>query len=199
MIRIIRREDEPKPVLMRRFKLSDPQAEAILELKLRCLNRLEEMQIRGEQDEARRRALRARERCSDRRTVCASRSAMSWCATRRNSATRGRSPIVEREAAKALDRDRAHSVRAGDVVLSEKGWVRAAKGHDLDATALQYRAGDAFLHAAKGRSNQMAVFLDSTGRSYSLPAHELPSAKGHGEPLSSVALTAARRDVRRRS
>jgi len=70
------------------------------------------------------------------------------------------------------------------VVLSEKGWVRAGKGHDLDPTALQYKSGDAFLHAAKGRSNQLAVFIDSTGRTYSLPAHELPSAKGHGEPLT---------------
>ena len=96
-----------------------------------------------------------------------------------------RSPIVEREAAKALDPTALIPSEPVTVVLSERGWVRAGKGHDLDPTALQYKSGDAFLHAAKGRSNQLAVFLDSTGRTYSLPAHELPSAKGHGEPLTS--------------
>jgi len=70
------------------------------------------------------------------------------------------------------------------VVLSERGWIRAGKGHDLDPTSLPYKSGDAFLHAARGRSNQLAVFIDSMGRTYSLPAHELPSAKGHGEPLT---------------
>src|SRR6202040_3965199 len=90
---------------------------------------------------------------------------------------RRRSPIVEREAAKALDAAALIPSEPVTVVLSEKGWVRAAKGHDIDANALQYKAGDAFLHAAKGRSNQITVFLDSTGRSYALPAHEMPSAK----------------------
>ncbi|HKB81190.1 MAG TPA: DNA topoisomerase IV subunit A, partial [Thermoanaerobaculia bacterium] len=183
VIRIIRREDEPKPVLMRRFKLSDPQAEAILELKLRYLNRLEEMQIKGEQEklsverkelekilgskarlkkQVREELLRDAEEFGDRR----------------------RSPIVEREAAKALDAAALIPSEPVTVVLSERGWVRAGKGHDLDAASLQYKGGDAFLHSARGRTNQLAVFLDSTGRTYALPAHELPSAKGHGEPLT---------------
>src|SRR5207248_9454734 len=95
-----------------------------------------------------------------------------------------RSPIVEREAAKALDATALIPSEPVTVVLSEKGWIRAGKGHDLDPSALQYKSGDAFLHSARGRSNQLAVLLDSTGRSYALPAHELPSAKGHGEPLT---------------
>ncbi|MFZ2493289.1 MAG: DNA topoisomerase IV subunit A [Thermoanaerobaculia bacterium] len=184
VIRIIRTEDQPKPVLIRRFKLSELQAEAILELKLRYLNRLEEMEIRGEQkklqDErhelerilsspgrlrkhVREELVRDGEEFGDKR----------------------RSPIVEREAAKALDATALIPSEPVTVVLSERGWVRAGKGHDLDPTTLQYKGGDAFLHAAKGRSNQLAVFIDSTGRTYSLPAHELPSAKGHGEPLTS--------------
>jgi len=97
---------------------------------------------------------------------------------------RRRSPIVEREAAKALDATALIPSEPVTVVLSEKGWVRAGKGHDLDPNALQYKAGDAYSHSAHGRSNQLAVFLDSTGRTYALPAHELPSAKGHGEPLT---------------
>jgi topoisomerase-4 subunit A len=183
VVKIIRREDEPKPVLMRRFKLSDPQAEAILELKLRYLNKLEEVQIRGEQaklaeervnlekilgskvrlkKQVREELLRDAEEFGDKR----------------------RSPIVEREAAKALDVTALIPTEPVTVVVSEKGWVRAGKGHDLDPSALQYKSGDAYLHSAHGRSNQVAVFLDSTGRTYALPAHELPSAKGHGEPLT---------------
>ncbi|MEA2572560.1 MAG: topoisomerase subunit [Acidobacteriota bacterium] len=184
VIRIIRTEDEPKPVLIRRFELSEFQAEAILELKLRFLNRLEEMQIRGEQ------AKLAEER-SKLEKILGSRARLR--AQVRDElekdveefGDRRRSPIVEREAAKALDASALIPSEPVTVVLSEKGWVRAGKGHDLDPTALQYKSGDEFLHAAKGRSNQLAVFIDSTGRTYALPAHELPSAKGHGEPLSS--------------
>jgi len=184
VIKIIRREDEPKPVLMKRFKLSDPQAEAILELKLRYLNKLEEVQIRGEQTRL------ADERATLEKLLGSKRALRKQVRDEleRDAAEFGdrrRSPIVEREAAKALDAAALIPSEPATVVLSEKGWVRAAKGHDIDANALQYKAGDAFLHAAKGRSNQLAVFLDSTGRSYALPAHELPSAKGHGEPLSS--------------
>ncbi|MEO8034430.1 MAG: DNA topoisomerase IV subunit A [Acidobacteriota bacterium] len=184
VIRIIRREDEPKPVLIKRFNLSDLQAESILELKLRFLNRLEEMEIRGEQAKlqeeraglekllgstarlrkhVREELLRDAEEFGDKR----------------------RSPIVERDAAKAMDAAALIPSEPVTVILSERGWIRAGRGHELDPTSLQYKAGDAFLHAAKGRSNQLAAFLDSTGRAYSLPAHELPSAKGHGEPLSS--------------
>src|SRR5207253_1805781 len=183
VIKIIRREDEPKPVLMRRFKLSDPQAEAILELKLRYLNKLEEVQIRGEQS-----------RLSEERTslekILGSKARLrkqtreELLRDAEEFGDRRRSPIVEREAAKALDAAALIPSEPVTIVLSEKGWVRAGKGHDLDPTALQYKGGDAYLHSAKGRSNQMAVFLDSSGRTYALPAHELPSAKGHGEPLT---------------
>jgi topoisomerase-4 subunit A len=183
VIRIIRKEDEPKPVLMARFKLSDLQAEAILELKLRFLNRLEEMEIRGEQTKlAEERAnlekvLGSRQRLRKQVRDELLRDAEEFGDKRR-------SPIVEREAAKALDATALIPSEPVTVVLSEKGWVRAGKGHDLDPAALQYKGGDEFLHAARGRSNQSAIFFDSTGRSYAVPAHELPSAKGHGEPLS---------------
>jgi topoisomerase-4 subunit A len=184
VIRIIRREDEPKPVLMKRFRLSDAQAEAILELKLRYLNKLEEVQIRGEQ------AKLADERTALEKLLGSKRALRRQVREElerdaEEFGDRRRSPIIEREAAKAMDAAALIPSEPVTVVLSEKGWVRAAKGHDIDANALQYKAGDAFLNAAKGRSNQMAVFLDSTGRSYALPAHEMPSAKGHGEPLSS--------------
>ena len=183
VIKIIRREDEPKPVLMRRFKLSDPQAEAILELKLRYLNKLEEMQIRGEQ------AKLAEERTQLEKILGSKKLLRKQVRDEllrdaEEFGDRRRSPIVEREAAKALDAAALIPSESVTIVLSERGWVRAGKGHDLDAGGLQYKSGDAYLHAAKGRSNQMAVFLDSSGRTYSLPAHELPSAKGHGEPLT---------------
>ncbi|MBV9495407.1 MAG: DNA topoisomerase IV subunit A [Acidobacteria bacterium] len=184
VIRIIRTEDEPKPVLMKRFRLSDLQAEAILELRLRYLNKLEEMEIRGEQNKLteERSALekilgsKARLRKQTRDELV--RDAEEF-------GDRRRSPIVEREAAKALDPAALIPSETVTVVLSERGWIRSGKGHDIDPTALQYKSGDQFLMAAKGRSNQLVVFLDSTGRTYALPAHELPSAKGHGEPLTS--------------
>jgi topoisomerase-4 subunit A len=184
VIKIIRREDEPKPVLMKRFKLSELQAESILELKLRFLNRLEEMQIRGEQKKLQ------DERAALEKTLGSKKLLRKQV---RDELERDveefgdprRSPIVEREAAKAIEASALIPSEPVTVILSERGWVRSGKGHDLDPTALQYKAGDAFLHAAKGRSNQLVVFLDSTGRSYALPAHELPSAKGHGEPLTS--------------
>ena len=183
VIKIIRREDEPKPVLMRRFKLSDPQAEAILELKLRYLNKLEEVQIRGEQ-------ARLAEERANLEKILGSKVRLrkqvreELLKDAEEFGDKRRSPIVEREAAKALDATALIPSEPVTVILSEKGWVRAAKGHDIDPSGLQYRVGDAFLHAAHGRSNQLAVVLDSTGRTYALPAHELPSAKGHGEPLT---------------
>jgi topoisomerase-4 subunit A len=184
VIRIIRKEDEPKPVLMQRFKLSDIQAEYILELKLRYLNRLAEMEIRGEQK-------KLQEERSELEKILGSKARLRKQVREeleRDAAEFGdkrRSPIVEREAAKALDATALIPSEPVTVVLSERGWVRAGKGHDLDPTALQYKSGDQFLAAAKGRSNQLAVFIDSAGRTYALPAHELPSAKGHGEPLTS--------------
>src|SRR4051794_5916906 len=183
VIRIIRREDEPKPVLMTRFKLSEQQAEAILELKLRFLNKLEEVQIRGEQ--AKLQAERTElEKILGSKTRLRKQVRDELEKDGAEFGDRRRSPIVERTAAKALDAAALIPSESVTVVLSERGWIRAGKGHDLDPTTLQYKSGDAFLHAARGRSNQLAVFIDSMGRTYSLPAHELPSAKGHGEPLT---------------
>ena len=184
VIRIIRREDEPKPVLMRRFDLSEVQAEYILELRLRYLNKLEEMEIRGEQK-------KLQEERAHLEKILGSKARLrkqvreELVADAEEFGDKRKSPIVEREAARAMDATALIPSEPVTVVLSERGWVRAGKGWDLDPSALQYKSGDQYLHAAKGRSNQLVVFLDSTGRSYSLPAHELPSAKGHGEPLTS--------------
>jgi topoisomerase IV subunit A len=185
VVRIIRREDEPKPVLMARFKLSELQADATLDLKLRYLNTLEEVKIRGEQ------AKLQAER-SELELVLGSQARLrkqvreELVKDGEEFGDRRRSPIVDREAAKALDATALIPAEPVTVVLSERGWVRARKGHDLDPTALPYKSGDAFLQAARGRSNRPAVFIDSMGRTYSLPAHELPSAKGHGEPLTAL-------------
>jgi topoisomerase-4 subunit A len=183
VIRIIRTEDEPKPVLMKRFKLSEAQAEAILETKLRHLAKLEEMKIKGEQKELRKEreeleaTLKSPKKLKDKVRD-------ELLADAEEFGDERRSPLVEREAAKAIDVTQLLPTEPITVILSEKGWVRAAKGHEVDARALDYKTGDAFLQAARGKSNQLAVFLDSTGRSYALPAHKLPSARGHGEPLA---------------
>ncbi|GAA5126877.1 DNA topoisomerase IV subunit A [Alloalcanivorax gelatiniphagus] len=183
VIEIIRREDAPKPVLMERFGLSDRQAEAILELKLRHLAKLEEMKIRGEQDEL------AEERAYLQATLDSPAKMKKLVASELEEdmekyGDERRSPIVERAEARALDETDLIGADPVTVVLSEKGWIRAAKGHDVDAAGLSYKAGDKFLAAAQGKSNQPVCFLDSTGRSYSLPTHTLPSARGQGEPLS---------------
>jgi topoisomerase-4 subunit A len=183
VIRIIRREDEPKPVLMKRFKLSEIQTEAILETKLRHLQKLEEMKIRGEQKELEEerdeldKNLKSKARM--RKLV---RDELEADAKEHGDDRRSR--IVERAAAQAIDETELVTSEPVTVVLSERGWVRAAKGHDLDPVTLSYKTGDSFQAAARGRSTQQAVFLDSTGRAYSLPAHTLPSARGQGEPLS---------------
>jgi topoisomerase IV subunit A len=183
VIRIIRREEEPKPVLMKRFKLSDEQAEAILETKLRHLARLEEMKIREEQSGL------AEER-DELTAILASRARLKKLlreeiqADAREYGDERRTRIVERAAAQAIEETELLANEPVTVVLSTGGWVRAAKGHDIDARALSYKSGDAFQAAACGRSTQQAVFVDSTGRAYSLPAHTLPSARGAGEPLS---------------
>ncbi|HYU30656.1 MAG TPA: DNA topoisomerase IV subunit A [Thermoanaerobaculia bacterium] len=184
VIRIIRTEDAPKPVLMTRFGITDTQAEAILELKLRHIARLEEMKIRGEQAELieERDAL---EKTLSSETRLRRKVKDELLADAKTFGDPRRSPIVEREAAKAMDESALIPTEPVTVVLSEKGWIRAGKGHELDPKELSYKAGDEFLMAVRGRSNQSAVFLDSTGRSYSLAAHALPSARGQGEPLSS--------------
>jgi topoisomerase-4 subunit A len=186
VIRIIRQEDEPKPILVARFALTDVQAEFILETKLRHLARLEEMKIRGEQDEL------ARELDEITRTLGSKKLLHQLVggeleADAERYGDDRRSPIAGEAApaATALSQTEVLPSEPVTVVISEKGWVRVTKSHDVDPEALSYRAGDRFLHAARGRSNQLAVFLDSTGRSYALPAHSLPSARGQGEPLSS--------------
>jgi topoisomerase-4 subunit A len=183
VIRIVRREEEPKPVLMKRFKLSDLQAEAILETKLRHLARLEEMKIRGEQAEL------AGEKGGIEKTLKSParlkklvREELAADAAKYGDQRRTR--IVERTAAQAIDATELVAAEPVTVVLSTLGWVRQARGHDIDPRQLSYKTGDAFQAAACGRSTQQAVFVDSTGRAYSLPAHTLPSARGQGEPLS---------------
>ncbi|MCH8544072.1 MAG: DNA topoisomerase IV subunit A [Alcanivorax sp.] len=183
VIRIIRYEDEPKPVLMERFGLSDVQAEAILDLKLRHLAKLEEMKIRGEQDELQ------KEREGLEATLGSMTKMKNLVARelKQDAEKYGddrRSPLVTRAESRALDETELVSADPVTVVLSEKGWVRAAKGHDVDALSLSYKTGDGFLSATRGKSNQPVCFIDSTGRSYSLLAHTLPSARGQGEPLS---------------
>jgi topoisomerase-4 subunit A len=183
VIRIIRREDEPKPVLIKRFKLSDEQAEAILETKLRHLARLEEMKIREEQH-----AL-ADER-GKLEAILGSRAKLQTLVREEIEADAAefgderRTRIVERAAAQAIEEAELLANEPVTVVLSTGGWVRSAKGHDIDPRSLSYKTGDAFQAAARGRSTQLSVFIDSTGRAYSLPAHTLPSARGQGEPLS---------------
>jgi len=183
VIRIIRREDEPKPVLMKRFKLSEEQAEAILETKLRHLAKLEEMKIRGEQDEL------AKER-AELEAILGNTKRLrklvgdELAADAEKYGDARRSKIVEREAAQAIDETALIANEPVTVVLSSGGWVRAAKGHEIDPRSLQYKTGDAFQAAVRGMSLQQAVFLDTTGRTYCLPAHSLPSARGLGEPLS---------------
>lgn len=183
VIRIIRKEDEPKAVLMKRFKLSDDQADAILDTKLRHLAKLEEIQIRTEE------AALKKEQAEIENTLGSNaklkkliRQELLTLADKYGD--KRKSPLVARKEAQAMKETEIMPTEAITVVLSQKGWIRSAKGHDIDPTSLSYKSGDEFLAAAIGRSNQPAVFLDSTGRVYSLPAHTLPSARGQGEPLT---------------
>jgi topoisomerase-4 subunit A len=184
VIKIIRSKDEPKPVLMKRFKLSDLQAEAILNLRLRNLAKLEEMKIKGEQDELNeeRDVLEKTLKSSARLKTLIKKEILEDAEAYGD---KRRTEIVEREAAQALDETQLVASEPVTVVLSQRGYARAAKGHEVDPTTLSYKSGDSFLAAAQGRSNQLAMFIDSTGRVYSVMAHTLPSARGQGEPLSS--------------
>jgi topoisomerase-4 subunit A len=183
VIAIIRKEDKPKPVLMKRFKLTDEQAEAILEIKLRHLARLEEIQIKGEQAELKKEQ-------NEIETILASSAKLKKLirseleADVKKYGDKRRSPIVSRKEAQAMTESEILPTEPVTVILSKKGWVRAAKGHEVDPKSVAYKSGDEFLTAALGRSNQNAIFLDSTGRSYSLLAHTLASARGQGEPLT---------------
>ena len=183
VIRIVRAEDEPKPVLIKRFKISELQAEAILETKLRQLAKLEELKLRGEQAEL------ATERDGIEGTLKSPAKLKKMMREElvqdaEKHGDKRRTKLVEREAAKAIDETDLVVTEPVTVVLSTAGWVRQAKGHEIDPIGLSYRAGDGFQAAARGKNTQQAVFLDSTGRTYSLLAHSLPSARGQGEPLS---------------
>jgi len=184
VIAIIRTEERPKPVLMERFELDAAQAEAILELKLRHLAKLEEMKIRAEQEQ-----LQAeRERLA---ALLKSRKKLNTLvrdellADAEQYGDARRSPLTERRAARAMDAHDLTPSEAITVVLSRQGWIRAAKGHEVDAATLNYKAGDGFLCAVRGKTNHALVAIDSNGRTYALPPHALPSARGFGEPLSS--------------
>ncbi|WP_434025963.1 DNA topoisomerase IV subunit A [[Pseudomonas] boreopolis] len=183
VIRIIRTEDEPKPVLMARFGLSEEQTEYILETRLRQLARLEEMKIRGEQEALE----KEREQIV---AILGSKAKLKklikdeLTADAKKFGDARMSPLVQREAAQAIDETELVPSEPMTVVLSQKGWVRAAKGHDVDAAGLSYREGDALLAAVRSRSTQQVAFLDSEGRAYSTAVHTLPSARGNGEPLT---------------
>jgi topoisomerase IV subunit A len=183
VIRIVRHEEEPKPALMRRFKLSEEQTDYILETRLRQLARLEEMKLNAERDELEEeRAKISVTLNSKARLKTLIKDELKADAKKFGDARR--TPLVTREAAQALDETALVASEPITVVLSDKGWVRAAKGHDVDPAALNYREGDSFHNAAKGKTTQQVVFIDSSGRSYSTAAHTLPSARGNGEPLT---------------
>ncbi len=183
VIAIIRKYDEPKPVLMKRFEISNLQAEAILELKLRHLAKLEEMKIEGEQKElAKEQKHLAGILGSKAKLVRLIREELR--ADVEKYGDDRRSVIVDRPVAKAIDETQLVPSEPVTVVLSERGFARSAKGHEVDPTQLSYKSGDGFLASALGKSNQNAVFLDSRGKAYSSMAHTLPSARGQGEPLA---------------
>jgi topoisomerase-4 subunit A len=183
VIRIVRYEDDPKAELIKAFELSELQAEEILNTRLRNLAKLEEMKLRAEQEE-----LSAEKQ--ELETLLGSERRIKTLIKKEieeDAETYGderRSPIVSRKAAHALDETDLVPSEAITVVLSKHGWVRAAKGHDIDVRALNYKSGDGFRDMAQGKSNQNVVFVDSFGRAYSQAAHSLPSARGQGEPLT---------------
>jgi topoisomerase-4 subunit A len=184
VIRIIRSEDKPKPALIRRFSLTEEQADYILDTRLRQLARLEEMKIRQEQQDL------AAERDSLEKTLGSKARLKTLIkkeilADAEKYGDERRSQLIESApAAQALDETALVPSEPVTIVLSKNGWVRVAKGHEIDPHDMNYKSGDGFASCARGRSNQLAVFLDSNGRSYALPAHTLPSARGQGEPLS---------------
>lgn len=184
IIAIIRQEDKPKPALMKKFKLSEKQAEAILEIKLRQLAKLEEKKIRAEQKE-----LSAEH--DDLEKILKSKARLKTLVRKEIKADKDafgderRSPIVERPEAQAMREEDMTPAEPVTVVMSQKGWVRAAKGHEVNGESLNYKSGDGFFSQAQGRSNEQVVFLDSHGKSYAIMAHTLPSARGLGEPLTS--------------
>lgn len=184
VIRIIREEDQPKPVLMERFGIDEIQAEAILELKLRHLAKLEEMEMRREQEELEARAAVIREQLANPESL----KSLIINELKDDAKKFGddrRSPIVQRAESHAINEQDMMPADPVTVVLSEAGWIRSAKGHEVDAENLNFRAGDQYLSHAQGKSNQRVYVLDESGRSYALAINTLPSARGLGEPLSS--------------
>lgn len=183
VIRIIREEENPKAELMKRFKLTEVQTDYILDTRLRQLARLEEMKIKAERKE-----LEAEKDLLEK--TLGSKARLKTLIKKELKADaeeygdERRSPIVKREAAQAIDETDLIAAEPVTVVLSEKGLIRAAKGHDVDAVALGYKTGDGFQSAARGMSNQLVILMDSTGRTYTTQAHTLPSARGHGEPAA---------------
>ena len=183
VIQIIRTNDKPKPVLMKRFKLSDIQAEAILDLKLRHLAKLEEMTMKKEKKEL------AAERDeieavlgSKTRMKTLIRTELQEIAVEHGDVRR--SPIKEREIAQAMAETDLIISEPVTIVLSENGWIRAAKGHEVDPETMPFKAGDRLLSYSRGKSNELFVAIDSTGRTYAIPSHSIPSARGLGEPLT---------------
>ena len=183
IIKIIRKEDKPKNILMKKFKLSDLQADAILNLRLRRLAKLEEVKIKTELGDLKKEK-------KELETILGSRQRLKTVIKReiQNDAKlfgdERNSPINEAKEAKVIDEKSLISSEPVTIILSEKGWVRAAKGHDVDPLSLNYKSGDNFKQISLGKSNQLAVFLDSNGRCYALPSHSLPSARSFGEPVS---------------
>jgi topoisomerase IV subunit A len=184
VIQIIRQYDDPKTQLRKRFKLSDEQANAILEIRLRQLAKLEEIKLRSEQKDL------SAERDELEKTL-ASKTQLKRLIRKELQETakiygdERRSPLVTRRTAQAFKETEIISAEPMTVILSTRGWIRAAKGHDFDVSGLNFKAGDSFKIAIPGRSNQLVTFIDSTGRSYSTPIHTLPSARSAGEPLTS--------------
>lgn len=183
VIEIVRTEDKPREVLMQRFDLTEEQANYILDTRLRQLARLEEMKIRGEQDELQ------KERDTIEKTLGSARMMKTlikkdMLQVLKEHGDERRSPIVTREESQAFSEDQLLTSEPVTVVLSEKGWIRSAKGHEMDPASLSYKAGDEFKFASRGKSNQSVILIDSTGRSYALATHTLPSARGQGEPVT---------------
>ncbi len=183
VIQIIREEDEPKAVLMKRLNLSDIQADAVLDLKLRKLAKLVEYKIKGELDEL-------NDECKQLESILGSTQRLKTLVRKEIEADAAeygderKSPLREGIEAKAIDETSLVPTEPVTIILSDKGWIRAAKGHEVDPESLNYKSGDSYKQASLCRSNQSAVFLDSSGRCYSLPAHSLPSARSLGEPIS---------------
>lgn len=183
VIKIIRTEDEPKAKLIKRFKLSEEQANYILDTRLRQLARLEEMQLKAEEAELEK-ELAELQKILESAKLLKSLVRKELKEVAEQFGDKRRSPLVTREEAKPFTDEDIMTTEPLTVVLSEKGWIRAAKGHEIDPYSLSYKAGDNFRSAAKGKSNQNAYLVDSTGRSYAIPSHTLPSARGQGDPVS---------------